>query len=71
MHSTSIDIRTEELKLSGLCTSVLAVSALAGAGLATEGTLPTFLSALSSGRALLLMLGLFINMVVSIYLLST
>ena len=54
-----------------MCTSVLAVSALAGAGLATEGTLPTFLSALSSGRALLLMLGLFIIMVVSIYLLST
>ena len=47
-------------------TSVLAVSALAGAGLATEGTLPTFLSALSSGRALLLMQGLSSIVVVSI-----
>ena len=47
-----------------MCTSVLAVSALAGAGLATEGTLPTFLSALSSGPALL-MLGLSSIVVVS------
>ena len=51
-----------------MCTSVLAVSALAGAGLATEGTLPTFLSALSSGRALLMMQGLSSIVVVSTHL---
>ena len=51
-----------------MCTSVLAVSALAGAGLATEGTLPTFLSTLSSGRALLLMQGLSSIVVVSTHL---
>ena len=51
-----------------MCTSVLAVSAQSGAGLATEGTLPTFLSALSSGRALLMMQGLSSIVVVSTHL---